>query len=138
MTDQTLTGSCLCGKLSYQVTGDLQRFYHCHCNRCQKATGTGHASNVLVASEAVNWTGDESLLKTFKVPDAERFSSQFCSNCGSKMPRHVPALKMVIIPAGSLDCEPGIAPQARIFFGSRASWSCTADEGLPQFDEYST
>jgi hypothetical protein len=34
----------------------------------------------------------------------------------------------VIIPAGSLDDEAPIRPQARIFTGSRAKWSCAADK----------
>lgn len=32
-----------------------------------------------------------------------------------------------MIPAGSLDDEPALQPQARIFTGSRASWSCSGD-----------
>jgi len=33
----------------------------------------------------------------------------------------------VVIPAGSLDDETPVRPQARIFTGSRASWSCSGD-----------
>jgi hypothetical protein len=33
-----------------------------------------------------------------------------------------------MIPAGSLDDEAPIKPQARIFSSSRASWSCADDE----------
>ena len=36
---------------------------------------------------------------------------------------------------GSLDDEAPINPQARIFSGSRAGWSC-ADDGLPAYPEY--
>ena len=43
---------------------------------------------------------------------------------------------VVIIPAGSLDDEPPIRPQARIFQASRANWSCTAGDALPTFPEY--
>jgi hypothetical protein len=44
-------------------------------------------------------------------------------------------MDMVMIPAGSLDDEPPIRPQARIFTGSRADWSCGGD-GLPAYPEY--
>ena len=40
-----------------------------------------------------------------------------------------------MIPAGSLDDDPGIGVQARIFGKSRAPWSCDA-QSLPEFDEY--
>lgn len=41
----------------------------------------------------------------------------------------------IVIPAGSLDSEPTIRPQARIFWDSRAGWSCGGDE-LPVHSEY--
>ena len=48
MTQATLTGSCLCGAVKYAATGVATRFLHCHCSRCRKATGTGHASNLFL------------------------------------------------------------------------------------------
>lgn len=42
---------------------------------------------------------------------------------------------IAFIPAGSLDDEPDIQPQARIFTASRSAWSCTAAQ-LPEFPEY--
>ncbi len=46
MKTSSLTGSCLCGEVRYTATGEESRFYHCHCKRCRKASGTGHASNL--------------------------------------------------------------------------------------------
>jgi hypothetical protein len=51
------------------------------------------------------------------------------------LPRQSKETGSVIIPAGSLDDEAPITPQARIFSGSRARWSCT-DDGLPVYPEY--
>lgn len=136
MAETKLTGSCLCGSVQYQIQGKVERFYLCHCSRCRKMTGTGHASNILVTPETcLTWTKGESLLKRFKVPDAERFYSYFCSNCGSPMPRAMPVLNGVLIPAGSLNEEPPIKPGARIFYDSRAEWSHD-DSELPVFAEY--
>jgi hypothetical protein len=104
--------------------------------RCRKATGTGHASNLLVTPlHSLAWLAGEDLLRRYKVPEAERFYNCFCSHCGSPMPRGVPELDGVIIPAGTLDAEPPIQPQARIFWDSRAAWSCSGD-GTPAFPEY--
>jgi len=136
MPNTNVTGSCLCGSIQYEIEGDANRFYHCHCQRCRKTTGTGHASNILVTPEnSLSWKQGEELLKIFKVPDAERFYNCFCSNCGSPLPRVVPQLGGIVIPAGTLDDEPPIKPQARIFWSSRAQWSCS-DESFPVFDEY--
>jgi len=57
----------------------------------------------------------------FKVPDAARFTNQFFSICGGRVPRQPAGTDSVLIPAGSLDGEPPIALQSRIFTGSRAS-----------------
>jgi hypothetical protein len=135
MTQISVKGSCLCGAVTYQLSGEVNRFYHCHCRRCRKATGTGHATNVMVKADEFAWTQGEDLLNRFKVPDAERFYTQFCRQCGSAMPRSVPEIGMVVIPAGSLDSELSLQPQARIFWDSRSPWSCAGDE-LPVYAEY--
>ena len=135
MSEIKLAGSCLCGSVQYEVAGDDSKFYHCHCERCRKATGTGHATNIILRSETVRWTAGEALLKRYKVPEAQRFATVFCSNCGSLMPRVSAEFGIVVIPAGTLDVDPGIRPEARIFEGSRADWSCEGGD-LPGFAEY--
>ena len=130
-----LKGSCLCGSIRYEVTGQALRFYHCHCGRCRKATGTGHASNLFVSPQSsITWTSGEALLKCYKLPGAERFYNCFCTQCGSRMPRVIPEIDMVLIPAGSLDTPSPLPAQARIFWDSRAEWSCADD--LPVYAEY--
>jgi hypothetical protein len=137
MAEMNLTGSCLCGSVQYEIKGDGVSFYHCHCQRCRKATGTGHASNIRVSPEtSIHWLRGEELLKRYKVPEAERFFTNFCSNCGSPMPRVVPELSAVVVPAGSLDNEPEMKPEARIFWDSRTEWSCSDDDGISVFPEY--
>ena len=135
MSDMTLHGGCLCGAITFEVTGEAKRFYHCHCRRCRKATGTGHATNLFLQPGALRFVTGEELMRSFKVPEAARFMNVFCGQCGSRMPRQPPGSDMVVIPCGSLDDEPEFKPQARIFTGSRANWSCGGDE-LPAFPEY--
>jgi hypothetical protein len=85
--------------------------------------------------DAAKWLSGEELLKNFKVPDAKRFRTVFCSKCGSPLPRIAPDLSLAVIPAGSLDESPAIDPTARIFWESRAAWSCDASE-IPVWSEY--
>lgn len=81
------------------------------------------------------FTQGESLLKRYKVPEAERFTRQFCGVCGSSVARDVPEIEAVVLPAGSLDCALPIRPEARIFWDSRAEWTCD-DQTLPRHAEY--
>lgn len=135
MSQTTLSGRCLCGAVHYEVTGTPLRFVHCHCERCRRATGTGHASNLLLKPGAVDWQGTDAQIQRFKLPEAERFGTAFCKTCGGQLPRV--GKELVVVPAGSLDTPPEIRPQGRIFWSSRAEWSCSGDE-LPSYAEYPT
>ncbi len=134
MSDTTLKGSCLCGAVKYEATGAATRFLHCHCSRCRKVTGTGHASNLFLQPATLKWLSGEEHVRAFKVPEAKRFTNTFCAACGSRLPRQATA-DSAMIPAGSLDVEAPMKPQGRIFYGSRAAWSCGGD-GLPVFEDY--
>lgn len=134
--DSEFTGSCLCGDVAYKIVGSPDRFYHCHCKRCRKATGTAHASNLLLpGAKSAEFVRGAEQLTTYRVPGAKRFSTCFCKRCGSNLPRLLSAHNLVVIPAGSLDHEVEIKPQARIFSASGAAWGCS-DSELPMFDEY--
>ena len=129
-----LTGSCLCGSVKFKVAGEVAAMYHCHCQRCRKANGTGHASNLRVKSSSILWLAGEKRIASYKVPDAERFRNDFCTNCGSPLPRAFAGFDFIIVPAGSLDCDIPDVAVSRIFNNSRAAWSC--QDQLPTYDEY--
>jgi hypothetical protein len=74
-------------------------------------------------------------VKTYKLPEAQRFTRTFCTQCGGPLPREISEMNLVFIPAGTLDDEPAIMPQARIFYDSKTQWSCS-DQELHCFPEY--
>ena len=135
MSEETLSGSCLCGSVAFRIHGDALRFYHCHCERCRKSSGTGHASNIIVKPISVTWTAGRDLIHRYRLPAAKRYGTAFCTVCGSPVPRVAADNSYAVIPAGTLDREPEIEPEARIFHGSRAEWSCD-DDGLPVHERY--
>ncbi len=135
MSELDLRGGCLCGAVRYEIRGSESRFWHCHCSRCRKSSGAGHASNILLKPESAEWTAGKEKLKVFKVPDARHFAVVFCSECGSPLPRVAPDMSIAVVPAGTLDEDPGLRPEARIFQGSRAEWSCD-DSEVPGYETY--
>ena len=68
MSGVTLSGSCLCGNVAYEVTGDPQNFFHCHCSRCRKSSGTGHASNIIMTGASLQWVSGQDRLAGYKAP----------------------------------------------------------------------
>jgi len=130
-----LAGSCLCGAVTYRVKAPFLQFAHCHCQRCRKATGTGHATNLYVERENFEWVTGEEFTARYDLPSAKSFATTFCQTCGSPLPHHTRSGRTVVVPAGSLDVEPPLSPQARIFWESRAVWSCSS-AAVPEFATY--
>jgi hypothetical protein len=113
----------------------FERFMYCHCTRCRKATGSPHAANGFVKPSAFRWLSGEAAVKRYDVPEAKRFGLQFCTNCGSKVPHLTRDGVGMVIPAGSLDEDPGTKPQAIVFWGSRAPWF-TDCSGMTKHETY--
>lgn len=124
-------GSCLCGLVKYEMEGDFDHFFLCHCSRCRKDSGSAHGANLFSVKGKLVWLSGESSVKTFSLPDGHTHA--FCSNCGSKLP-FVGADKAVVVPAGSLDTILDMQPDAHIFYQSRAKWDNTLEK-ITKFDE---
>lgn len=114
-------GSCLCGESTFEVSGEFESFFLCHCKRCQKDTGSAHAANVFSSSAKLTWLSGEEHVKTFHLPNS-RHCKSFCSICGSAMPNIHLSGNRLAIPAGSLDDDFSMEPTAHIFNSSRAQW----------------
>lgn len=133
--DNSVSGSCLCGEVKSTVTGPFQRFYQCYCDRCQKKTGSAFASLIFTSPEQITWVSGETNVKRFDLPEAERFSNCFCTTCGSQVPYLSRDGAFLVIPAGYLEGDPEIRPQANIFAEEKPCWF---EEGqqAPTFDQY--
>ncbi|MBI3769723.1 MAG: GFA family protein [Deltaproteobacteria bacterium] len=128
-------GSCLCGGVAYVVEGEPLRWWMCHCSRCRKARGAACASNLFTSADGLRFLKGEDLAVPYKIPEAKYFMQVFCRRCGSPIPRIDRSRNFAIVPAGTLDDDPGTRPQAHIFVGSKAPWDTIADD-VPQHAEY--
>lgn len=115
------SGSCLCGQVKYEIEGSFESFYLCHCNYCQKDTGSAHAANLFSTMAKLNWTAGKDKIKTFNLPSTQHTKS-FCPECGSAVPNQQMNGKLLVVPAGSLDSKITITPNAHIFYSSKAEW----------------
>ena len=127
----SLTGSCLCGAVRYEVTQEPAWAHYCHCSRCRKTRGSAFAANLFVGIDGLRFTQGQDQLQSYKPPEAERFTHVFCRRCGSSMPWLSESRGLAIIPMGSLDEDPGVTARANIFVESKASWFTITDD-LPQ------
>lgn len=137
MSEDAITGSCLCGNVTFAVKRPFSAFRYCHCSRCQKASGSAHAANLLVPQAQFEWRKGEDKVKRYDMPQTERFSVWFCSECGTRVPHKIRTREDMLIPAGVLDADPGMRPENNIFSTSKAPWYVEPKE-IPSFSGYPT
>jgi hypothetical protein len=121
-------GSCLCGAVAFEISGPSQRMVNCHCSRCRRGRSAAHATNVAYPSSAFRFTRGAQHVVEYKVPEARFFAVAHCKTCGSAVPRVSQERGIAIVPAGSLDTDPGVRPTAHIYVGSKAGWFTITDE----------
>lgn len=119
---KTFSGGCLCGCTGFTVHSRPRRFYFCHCQQCRKLNGSAFAANVILEPAEITWLSGEHLVKRFDYPGERQFSRVFCTECGSALPFINEAGDSLLIPAGSLDHDPGLLPDTNIFWEDRAAW----------------
>lgn len=137
MEGKKIKGSCLCGDVTYQFTGSTKVFQYCHCNRCQKITGSAHASNIIIDPANFEWLTGEDLVGRFELPDAKYFASSFCKKCGSSLPWVTQGGTAQIVPAGTLDDDPQVKPIHNIYYTDKACWYEDVNS-LVKYDELPT
>ena len=126
-----LRGSCLCGAIAFEIDGRVSPMECCHCSRCRRTSGSAFSAALITAARSFRFLRGEDLLTRFEL--ASGFRHDFCRVCGAPMPAPGDE-KVVPIPAGCLDDDPGTQPFRHAFVGSKAAWF-EIDDALPRFDE---
>lgn len=128
----THKGSCLCGRVTYEIHGDLLDVLNCHCSMCRKFHGAAFRTRAAVRAADFHWIEGEDLLTHYESSPGEY--KIFCRVCGSPMvTRFDHDREWYGFPLGTLDTDPGVKPGYHIYVGSRAPWHEITDT-LPQYD----
>ena len=129
-TAQTTNGHCLCGAVSYTVSGELRPIMYCHCEQCRRTSGHFVAATACKTSQ-LKVSGEDDIKWYRSSPDAER---GFCRHCGSNLFWRPERGDYWSIWAGSLNRPTGLKPSRHIYV-HMASDYYNIDDGLPQFEE---
>lgn len=135
--DGATHGSCLCGDVTFSVQGTPPRWFQCHCSRCRRGRSAAHGSNAFYPHAQFAWRSGRERVRSYKLPESERFVVSFCDRCGGSTPVEREGVPFVLVPMALLDGDPGARPQAHIHVASRASWY-TAHDDLPKYDALPT
>jgi hypothetical protein len=126
-----IRGSCLCGQVRFALDAAPQFINHCHCGMCRKAHGAAFGSFLHADGQAFRWLAGEALVERFE--SSAGVYRAFCRVCGSNLPVLEDDDTHVIIPAGTLDDDPGMKPIVHIHVASKAPWY-RIEDSVPQFD----
>lgn len=127
-------GSCLCGKVHFEVTGKIQNIVYCHCSQCRKAQGSAFATNGNVEVEKFHFiSGEDELTAYESTPGQIKY---FCKHCGSPIiSKNKSNPNKVRVRLGTIESDIVERPIAHIFVTSKANWEEIGDE-LPKYDSY--
>ncbi|MEL7216047.1 MAG: GFA family protein [Pseudomonadota bacterium] len=117
-------GSCICGDIRFEVTGDLGKAVACHCAQCRK--GSGHFV-VATAAPAVAISVEGTPRWFAYKPGVER---GFCGRCGAQLFWRGAGDASVSIFMGAFDGATGLRIDGHIYVAEKGDYY-EIDQGLP-------
>lgn len=127
-----ISGSCLCGSVTYEISGEVGDIVHCHCQTCRKAHGSAFSSVARVQDEHFTLSGENHLKSYESSKGKQRY---FCSHCGTQVYAKRDNTTHIILRLGSLDSDIGAVEKEHIWVSQKASWY-SLDAKLPECQEY--
>ena len=127
-------GSCLCGDIRFEITGEIKNIVYCHCSKCRKAQGSAFATNGNLEEKNFKIISGKGNLTEYESDQGQY--KYFCKKCGSpiisKNNSHPGTVRVRL---GTIETEIKEKPEAHIFVSSKANWEEINDD-LPQYNLY--
>jgi len=120
-------GSCLCGKVRFEIDGELGPPDACHCSQCRRQSGHYWAASE-VPRAALTVHGGEHLTW---YRSSEKARRGFCSVCGSFLLWDPFGKDTIGVGMGAVDPPTGARLARHIFVADKGDYYDIAD-GLPQ------
>jgi hypothetical protein len=118
------TGRCLCGAVTYELSGDLLATALCHCDHCQRQSGGAFSVNLVAHESQLALHGE---LTTYEergeLGDDVYVRRRFCPTCGSPVVSELAKTQGVIaVKAGTLDDRSDVHPTVEVWCIDRQPW----------------
>ncbi len=120
------TGRCLCGAVTYELSGDIIATAVCHCDHCQRQGGSAFSVNLVAHESQMTITGE---LKTYEergeLGDDVYVRRRFCPGCGSPILSEIVKSEGIIaVKAGTLDVadKAAVNPTIEAWCVDRQPW----------------
>jgi hypothetical protein len=114
----TRTGGCFCGAVKYVVCGEPINVRACHCQDCQRLTGSAFFVRALFPKSMVTITGGLS-----EFASSDDLTRKFCPHCGSQIfAERKSRPNAIAIALGSFDHLDGILPSEHVWVSDKQAW----------------
>lgn len=127
-------GSCLCGRVTFEIDGDLTDVLNCHCSMCRKLHASAFRTRAKINSSDWKTLQGQAFIKFYESSPGEH--KGFCSECASSLYTRFDEHPDVLgFPLGTLDTDPKVQATKHIFVDDKAPWFEITD-ALPQHKGY--
>ncbi|WEZ83212.1 GFA family protein [Rhizobium sp. 32-5/1] len=127
----TLSGSCLCKAVRFQISGPIMKTGHCHCESCRRATSSPVTTFLSSAIKHVAFTGAPRRI----FASSPGVSRGFCGACGSPLSFETEARPGEIdLYVASLEGAAGVPIEQHWYWNERVDW-LTCQDDLPKHDD---
>ena len=128
--DKTYTGTCFCGAVAIEVTGEPMTMGYCHCGSCRHWSGSPVSTYTIWAPDAVKVTKGAGNIGTYnKTPFSFR---KFCKTCGGHLFSEHPSVEVIDVLAAVIPGLP-FKPDAHINYRETV---LPMKDGLPKFKDF--
>lgn len=122
-----MKGRCLCGRVGFEISGELPRLYQCHCSLCRRVTGSSANAAMIVDHEQFEWLRGAELVREYATETD--YKSHFCSHCGSPLPNPTRDDSAWWVPVGLLDDSGELELAMHLYVDSKAGWDTIPNAG---------
>jgi len=117
-------GSCYCGNIKFEAAVDPERTTICHCNDCQKLTGTAYRVTVLAEEGSFRLLAGAPSVYVKLGGSGARRAQAFCPNCGSSLYVHdADDPKIYGLRVGCIDERAALVPRKQKWCSAALAWS---------------
>jgi hypothetical protein len=128
-----LEGGCLCGAITYKISGKPIIVAHCYCRDCQRVSGAGHITGAMFPVDQIDVAGRMSEYQGTG-DSGSTVSHLFCATCSSRLfGKNTGMPGVMTVACGTLNDPSALTPQVAIFARTRPHWD-PVDPNVQTFD----
>lgn len=118
-----LSGKCACGQVHYVISGSPLITQACHCEDCQRTTGSAFVIHTIVCEEDFSVAG-EMRMGIGPTGSGAGCELHSCAQCGVLVwvRYRYHQVPVIAVRAGTLNDPSSVTPKAHIFLKNRLPW----------------